>query len=648
MFELPIDIIAHSWDRLLLPALLGATLVLARRAAARQAGGMDQLAGLATGLLVCLGVWWVWLGMTAFIGIPRSQWLGPFDRLLQTTSLATVGWLALGRAGGPEGGRRWRLGMVLAFAVVLPVYLGWAPEWARAMQARPAATPPMAAARAWDAWQSLLALGLAWGMVARRPASVWSFGIVGGLLVASVLDVLYPMDAAGVDFAPVWGRMGLLTIGIGMAAHALQRNWELGLLPGLPAVFGGLRAPSDPAVRAPAPAIPALPEAAEPALTRTMAEQAAQIGRLADAVATVSTRLDRLEQPARPAVGPSDQDLLARVHGYEEALRRVPVGLLLTDDRGLLSYANPTATVLLGRAPRPGESLVESLGTSEAFNAALRRLLAGGESPARTDGIPFGSGQLRSELHALRGAEGGIAGILAVLGTDPSSLDATSLGMVPELIQAMTPPITSLLGYSDLIQQGKGAFQGEGQLERYLERIDANLSRLKVMLANLAMVLVVDDAPDDTQPVAPVDLDEQLAQAMERARHQLREKGLRAERSDAALPMLQVDGEAVGLLLDNLLVHAIQRSPIGGDLQLSACGEDGQLVLAVMDRGRMPDGMLPMAETAVSLAHPALAPELKVAQILAGRQGGRAWLQPEPGGLRSCASLRLREGPARP
>lgn len=646
MFELPIDIIAHSWDRLLLPALLGATLVLARRAAARQAGGMDQLAGLATGLLFCLGVWWVWLGMTAFIGIPRSQWLGPFDRLLQTTSLATVGWLALGRATGPGGGRRWRLGMVLAFAVVLPVYLGWAPEWARAMQARPAATPPLAAARAWDAWQSLLALGLAWGLVARRPASVWSFGIVGGLLVASVLDVLYPMDAAGVDFAPVWGRMGLLTIGIGMAAHALQRNWELGLLPGLPEFFGGLRAPSDPAVRAPVD--PAPPAAAEPALTRTMAEQAAQIGRLADAVAAVSARLDRLEQPAHPAVGPSDPVLLARVLGYEEALRRVPVGLLLTDDRGRLSYANPTAAALLGRAPRPGESLVDSLGTSESSNAALRNLLAGGESPARTNGIPFGCGQLRSELHALRGAEGGIAGILAVLGTDPSSLDAASLGMVPELIQAMTPPITSLLGYSDLIQEGKGAFQGEGQLERYLERIDANLSRLKVMLANLAMVLVVDDAPDDAQAVAPVDLDEQLAQAMERARHQLREKGLRAERSDAALPRLQVDAEAVGLLLDNLLVHAIQRSPIGGDLQLSARGEDGQLVLAVLDRGRMPDGMAAMAETAVSLAHPSLAPELKAAQILAGRQGGRAWLQPEPGGLRSCASLRLREGPARP
>ena len=151
LFNLPIDMITHSLDRLLLLALLGGTLFLARRAAVRQAGGMDQLARLATGLLLCLGIWWVWLGLTAFIGIPRALWLCPFDRLLQTMTLAMVGWLALGRA-GTGGGQRWRSPMVLAFAVMLPVYLGWAPEWARAMQANPTAAPPMAAARIWHAW----------------------------------------------------------------------------------------------------------------------------------------------------------------------------------------------------------------------------------------------------------------------------------------------------------------------------------------------------------------------------------------------------------------------------------------------------------------------------------------------------------------
>ena len=135
LIDLPIDIIAHSLDRLLLLALLGGTLFLARRAAAQQAAGMEHLARLATGLLLCLGVWWLWLGMTSFIGIPRALWLCPFDRLLQTMTLATVGWLALGRTGSLGGGGRWRTGMMLAFAVVLPVYLGWAPEWARAMQA---------------------------------------------------------------------------------------------------------------------------------------------------------------------------------------------------------------------------------------------------------------------------------------------------------------------------------------------------------------------------------------------------------------------------------------------------------------------------------------------------------------------------------
>lgn len=646
LIDLPIDIIAHSLDRLLLLALLGGTLFLARRAAAQQAAGMEHLARLATGLLLCLGVWWLWLGMTSFIGIPRALWLCPFDRLLQTMTLATVGWLALGRTGSLGGGGRWRTGMMLAFAVVLPVYLGWAPEWARAMQARPATAPPMAAARAWDAWQALLALGLAWGLVARRPAGAWSFGIVGGLLVASVLDVLRPLDAAGADFAPVWGRLGLLTIGIGMAAHALQRNLELGLLPGLSTVLPGRPTPSGPAAQPAAPTL-ATPGRPDPAMARTMAEQATQIGRLADALTTVSARMDRLEQPVQPAISAADLELLARTHGYQEALSRVPVGLLLTDNRGFLSYANPAAADLLGRAPRPGESLAESLGTSDAANAALRRLLTGGESRTRMEGIPWGSSHLRSDLHALRAADGGIGGILAVLGTDPGGLDAASLALIPELIEALNAPITSILGYSDLIQQGKGAFQGEGQVERYLERIDANLSRLKVMLANLAMVLDGDDGGDLAQAGVPVDMDEHLGQAMDRAQHQLREKGLRAERRCAVPLPLQVDGAVVDLLLDNLLVHAIQRSPLGGDVQLSARGEDRHVVLEVLDRGRMPEGVESLTELAVSLANPELGPELKAAQILARRQGGRTWLQPDQGGLRSSASLRVREsGPS--
>lgn len=645
MIDLPIDIIAHSLDRLLLLALLGGTLFLARRAAVRQAGGMDQLARLAKGLLLCLGLWWIWMGLTLFIGIPRAQWLCPFDRLLQTLTLATVGWLVLGRSTAEvSSGLRWRTVMILAFAVVLPVYLGWAPEWARAMQSRPTAAPPMATARAWDAWQALLALGLAWGLVARRRAAAWPFGIVGGFLVASVLDVLRPLDAAGADFAPVWSRLGLLVIGIVMAAHALQRNWELGLLPGLPS-FLPIR-PPDPSASAPVASplgAPSPPGQRDQDLARSVAEQAVQIGHLAGALNTVATRLERLERPA-PAESAPDSTLLARLQSYQEALGRLPVGLLLTDARGLLSYANPAAAALLGHAPRSGEPLAESLGAGDATHAALRRLLTGGESRARTDGVHQGGSQLRTDLHALRDADGGIGGILAVLGTDPGSLDTASLALVPELIEALGAPITSIMGYSHLIRQGKGVFQGEGQLERYLERIDANLSQLKVMLANLAMVLDGGgDAWERSQAGEPLDLAERLDQAVERMQHQLREKGLRAERIGEAPGGLLGDGAVVDLLLDNLLVHAIQRSPMGGDVQVAARGDGERLVLEVQDRGRAPEGTVPLPEQPVSLADVTVAVELKAAQLLATRQGGQVWLRPEEGGLRGCASLRVRE-----
>ena len=196
-----------------------------------------------------------------------------------------------------------------------------------------------------------------------------------------------------------------------------------------------------------------------------------------------------------------------------------------------------------------------------------------------------------------------------------------------------------------MIQQGKNMLRGEGQVDRYLERIDANLSRLKVMLGNLSMILNGDAAAERQSVSEVLDLHDRLDQSLERARQQLQEKGLQGVRVGDGQALLQGDEAVVDLLLDNLLVHAIQRSPMGGDVRLSARVEGGQLVLEVLDRGRNPEATEPAApvEQAVSLADPDVRTELKAAQIVAGRQGGRVWLKPFEGGLCSCASLPVRE-----
>ncbi len=641
MIDLPLDIIAHQLDRLLLPALLLLALWLGRRAALRGGGaGLALSTRLAQGLLLVAALWWLWLALTAFIGIPRDQWIGPFDRLLQTLALALVAWLLLD--GGQAGlGRRGRLGLALAFGGLLPLYLGWAPRWARAMQAAGASSLPMGTARIWDAWQALLALGLTGFLLpGRRGGRAWPLGVLGCLVTASLLD-LWQAPEAATAYAPVWGRLGLLGIGVGLAAQALQRNLELGL------TGGGKAPPRTPPVMEgtppPAPFVAPSQGQRDQALARSVAEQATQIGRLADALAALGTRLDRLERAARP-----DEATLRRLRDYQESLEQLPVGLLLTDARGRLSFANGAATALLGQEPRTGQALAEALGAGEPVQAALREVLRDGR--ARLTGLSAGgaSAEIDLVLHAFRDPEGGIRALLALLARPAAALDPAGLALVPELLEAIRAPITSIKGYSHLIQGGQTMLTGQGQVERYLERIDANLSMVKVMLRNLGKVLALEPATAAAGEEPPLNVADSLAAACERAGALLHDKGLSIVPAALPLPSLRLDPAILDLVLDNLLLHAVHRSPLGGDIQLKAHLAEEGLVLAVLDRGRPREETGAPPEPAPRLDDPATPTELKVAFYLSRRAEGRVWLEQAEEGLWTCAVLACSTAPRVP
>jgi two-component system OmpR family sensor kinase len=227
-------------------------------------------------------------------------------------------------------------------------------------------------------------------------------------------------------------------------------------------------------------------------------------------------------------------------------------------------------------------------------------------------------------LHARTRAAAGVAGAL-----------------VPALAEALRAPMTSILGYSELLNRMSSLT--EDQVQRFLQRIDANLGRMHVMLGNLLTVMALLDA-DTPDSAEPVDVEAALRGAVGRAQAQFGEKGLVVSVAvDGPLPSASANPSAVTQIMDNLLAQAALRSPQGGDVTVEAAARDdgaGQraVIISVRDRG----SPLPGAGVVEIDEGPSRQVALTVVRLLAERQGGRAWAENDARGARFHVRLPVR------
>jgi signal transduction histidine kinase len=260
--------------------------------------------------------------------------------------------------------------------------------------------------------------------------------------------------------------------------------------------------------------------------------------------------------------------------------------------------------------------------------------------------VLFESPGVGIELEPLYDERHGYLGAVGVIRSRSQSAVADTTVMVA-LAEALRSPMTCILGYSDLLANGQGLSQE--QLDRYLQRIDANLARMSISLENLVTVLEMTDEPD----MAPesVDVATALAAARDRCRSQFDEKSLVLELGAMEeLPPVSADPAALGQILDNLLANAAQRSPQGGDVTATAeVREDVSggraVVIALADRGQAFTGVRGIIELDEASGANV---SLTVVRMLAERQGGKAWAEAAEGRTRFLARLPVRRVVARP
>jgi signal transduction histidine kinase len=178
--------------------------------------------------------------------------------------------------------------------------------------------------------------------------------------------------------------------------------------------------------------------------------------------------------------------------------------------------------------------------------------------------------QLTEVQHALASADDEIDDLRIKLNAQPSVVyrpdnPEVVLGMVQEL----RTPMTSIVGYVDLLLNESVGILGEMQ-RKFLQRVSANVTRLTAMLDDLIRISFLDAGRFSLFP-DKIDVVELIEDAITGASNQLREKNLSVNLNlDDDLPEVRADKDAISNIIGQLLTNAYLASPPRSEIRVTA------------------------------------------------------------------------------
>ena len=147
-------------------------------------------------------------------------------------------------------------------------------------------------------------------------------------------------------------------------------------------------------------------------------------------------------------------------------------------------------------------------------------------------------------------------------------------------------PLASIRGYAELFRLG--AADDPATLERAMARIEAEATRMGVLVEDLLSLAALDQAPE--RPRVPVDLGELADHAAEDTRVTAPDRNVRLSVDEPATTVLGDPGQ-LGQLLANLMRNAVIHTPAGTTIEVAVRreggldGRDGRALLEVRDHG---------------------------------------------------------------
>jgi signal transduction histidine kinase len=280
--------------------------------------------------------------------------------------------------------------------------------------------------------------------------------------------------------------------------------------------------------------------------------------------------------------------------------------------------------------------------SSEAESAQLRQLLA--ESEAR---VSAETSRLTAELERRTEEYSRLQSALlqAPQKDRPAEgLSHSDLSMMSSLISELRQPMSSAVGYTDLLLSESAGILGALQ-RKFLERIRAGITRMEALLDDLLQLALLADTTVAPR-LSPVDITSVIDAALTASSETIRERNLivRMDISDA-IPPAEIDHDALQQIANHLIQNAVLATPpekeisITANLPGSLRESQGALLLTVQDAGA---GISPEDQPRVftrlyrtegplieGVGEPGVG--MAVARTLTEAMGGRIWMESQMG-----------------
>ncbi len=145
-------------------------------------------------------------------------------------------------------------------------------------------------------------------------------------------------------------------------------------------------------------------------------------------------------------------------------------------------------------------------------------------------------------------------------------------------------PMTSIRGYTDLLQQGVVGAVNEQQV-KFLEVIRNNVDRMSALVADLSDISRIETGRLKLERKA-LELPHYIDETLQRLRPKFEEKGQRlALELEEALPEVYADPNRLVQVLTNLMSNACKYTPEGGEIRVVARQVEKAVRVDVVDTG---------------------------------------------------------------
>lgn len=329
------------------------------------------------------------------------------------------------------------------------------------------------------------------------------------------------------------------------------------------------------------------------------------------------------------------------------AMRQAMAGMggdeMLEEDLYNSYQAAVTETLLFGGLAAVVAALLVSLFVSREVVAPVRALNAASERIA--EGRYSERVSVRSDLPRSRQDE--LAGLAHSFNRMAEALEKTESmrrQLIGDVTHELRTPLTAIQGYMEGLMDGVlPAEQGTYQT------VSAEAGRLKRLVDDLQELSRIEAGAFELNR-KPVDIASLLQGVCRRLERQYSEKGVRLSVDlPESLPPLLADEDRLNQVLTNLLGNALQYTPAGGSVRLSAALHGGEVTVNIADTGiGIAAEHLPMlftrfyrVEKSRSRAGGGSGIGLTIARHLVEAHGGRIWAESQGVGKGSTFGFTL-------